>query len=137
MTYKIIDTENYLLIVDDSKIKISDYYLHEQINKIFQCNETNNYLVQDRSYLKKIIAHLPLNNSPILEGVNLLPPLPMRLQAVGQTKIPVEFECEIGVCETWLMEECYSRFQCCGQPERIKTTTNSGGLTQWVGEYIY
>jgi hypothetical protein len=26
-------------------------------------------------YCKKIISHLPLNNSPVLEGVDLLPPL--------------------------------------------------------------
>jgi len=137
MTYKIINTGDYLLIVDDKTLtdmpnNINVYSV--RYNKPIRFAETENSYMNECFEIK---AHLPLNNSPILEGVNLLPPLPMRLQAVGQTKIPVEFECEIGVCETWLMEECYSRFQCCGQPEKIKTTTNSGGLTQWVGEYIY
>jgi hypothetical protein len=145
MQHKLTNTGDYLLIVDDSEIKENNYVYVEGHVKPQMCKgfENNgdvlcyNNLPYIKEKTKKVISHLPLNNSPILEGVNLLPPLPMRLQAVGQTKIPVEFECEIGVCETWLMEECYSRFQCCGQPERIKTTTNSGGLTQWVGEYIY
>jgi hypothetical protein len=42
MKHELIQTENYLLIVDDSK---------------------------------KTIAHLPLKNSPVLEGVDLLPPI--------------------------------------------------------------
>ena len=54
MTHKLITTENYLLVVDDSEIKVGDWLY---------------------GYSKKIIAHLPLNNSPILEGVDLLPPL--------------------------------------------------------------
>ena len=66
MTHKIIQTENYLIVVDDSEIKVGDYTFQESSNFISKYNN---------AYSKKIIAHLPLNNSPILEGVDLLPPL--------------------------------------------------------------
>jgi hypothetical protein len=50
MAHKLIKTENYLLIIDDS---VHPY---------------------DSSKVGNPIAHLPLNGSPILEGVDLLPP---------------------------------------------------------------
>lgn len=50
MTHKLIKTEKYLLVVDDS---------------------VNPY---DSSKVGNPIAHLPLNGSPILHGVDLLPP---------------------------------------------------------------
>jgi len=79
MTHKLINTENYLLVVDDSEIKEGDYTFQEASNLISKYNN---------AYSKKIIAHLPLNNSPILEGVDLLPPLEtvaerLALQEVG------------------------------------------------------
>jgi hypothetical protein len=74
MKHKIIQTENYLLIVDDSEIKLGDYFYD---NDEELCKYTFNYIVTPNKWddNKKIIAHLPLNNSPILDGVNLLPPL--------------------------------------------------------------
>jgi hypothetical protein len=121
-----------------------------------------------------VISHLPLNNSPILEGVDLLPPLeddvekladeiskkhgfPERVtisresfksgynKAKEKYKYTEEdmweigFKCEIELCE----ESCkhnWCKHRGCQNPIRgdsIKTTTNSQGLTQWVGEYIY
>ncbi len=69
MTHNIIKTENYLLIVDDSEIKQNDWC-------IYRTGEVIHYLVKlNTDNLKKIIAHLPLNNSPVLKGVPLLPPL--------------------------------------------------------------
>ena len=65
MKHKLIKTDNYLLIVDDSEIKVGDYTYQEAANLISKFNN---------AYCKKIIAHLPLNNSPILEKVPLLPP---------------------------------------------------------------
>jgi hypothetical protein len=50
MTHKIIKTDNYLLVVDNS---VHPY---------------------DSSKVGNPLAHLPLNGSPILEGVDLLPP---------------------------------------------------------------
>jgi hypothetical protein len=81
MKHKIIQTENYLIVVDDSEIKEGDYYLFtwggEQDIQRFQ-NQQDDRIKHQHLYetaCKKIIAHLPLNNSPILEGVDLLPPL--------------------------------------------------------------
>jgi hypothetical protein len=81
MKHKIIQTENYLLIVDDSEIKEGDYYLFtwggEQDIQRFQ-NQEEDKIKHQRLYettCKKIISHLPLNNSPILDSVDLLPPL--------------------------------------------------------------
>ena len=77
MTYNIIKTENYLLVVDDSEIKEGDIVLETYVdgtNGLEQIDTLNDIhpLVH-----KKIIAHLPLNDSPILESVVLLPPLPV------------------------------------------------------------
>jgi len=70
MTHKLIKTDNYLLVVDDSGIEVGDYYWNKeypsQVYKRHHYNTSSDY--------KKIIAHLPLNGSPILEGVDLLPP---------------------------------------------------------------
>jgi hypothetical protein len=70
MTYKLIKTDNYLLVVDDSEIKVGDYFysireILEQAIIDYPKNEHHDV----------ILAHLPLNGSPILEGVDLLPPL--------------------------------------------------------------
>jgi hypothetical protein len=74
MKHKIISTENYLLIVDDSQITEGDW--HIKINK----NKVGNYPLDsvnpNKGRYKKIIAHLPLNGASILDGVDLLPPLP-------------------------------------------------------------
>jgi hypothetical protein len=70
MTHKLIKTDNYLLVVDDSEIKVGDYFysireIVEQAVIDYPKNEHHGV----------IIAHLPLNGSSILEGVDLLPPL--------------------------------------------------------------
>jgi hypothetical protein len=72
MTHNIIKTENYLLAVDDSEIKERDYCLAD-IGDFYGVVAYNGAFA--KHYYKKITAHLPLNNSPILEGVPLLPPL--------------------------------------------------------------
>jgi hypothetical protein len=67
MTHKLIKNENYLLVVDESEIKEGKTFLTKE--GIIHTNIGWNY--GD----KVIIAHLPLNGSPILEGVPLLPPI--------------------------------------------------------------
>jgi len=246
MENKIINTGNYLLIVDESEIKEGDWiycdkysldsYKYDFIKHIplpivTRCFKKNGYDIwfnyDDKKYeaeggfnstVFKIIAHLPLNNSPILEGVDLLPqiedeveklaikkypvnmgeewteeglayPLDFNygfrqgfidgynkakekykyteedlrkaidmatngkkkvkdekgieflfglhedeiIQSLQQPKMPVMFKCEVVDFEVdmGLGQECieYSQYP--------KTTTNSQGLTQWVGEYIY
>ena len=68
MTHKLIKTDNYLLVVDDNK-GIEENMWTVKDGKVREVS----YLGQDNGYA--IIAHLPLNGSPILEGVDLLPPI--------------------------------------------------------------
>ena len=70
MEHKIINIGDYLLIVDESEIKEGDWVT----NKLHVWKVDSYYGFQPNT--KKIISHLPLNNSPILEGVDLLPDLP-------------------------------------------------------------
>ena len=69
MTHKLIKTENYLLVVDDSEIKEDDWY-KTPLGTYSQFNGTEKLL----EGTKRVAAHLPLNGSPVLEGVDLLPP---------------------------------------------------------------
>jgi hypothetical protein len=81
MKHEIIETENYLLVVDDSEIKEGDYHVAIRIVKtngdkaIAFTDQEQLDAIAEIGGAKKIIAHLPLNNSPILQGVDLLPPL--------------------------------------------------------------
>jgi hypothetical protein len=68
MTHKLIKTDNYLLVVDDNK-DIEENMWTVKDGKVREVS----YLGQDNGYA--IIAHLPLNGLPILEGVDLLPPI--------------------------------------------------------------
>lgn len=71
MKKEIIKTQDYLLVVDDSEIKRGDYGFITSAVMSYDAmlKEWNQPLGS------KVIAHLPLNDSPILEGVPLLPPL--------------------------------------------------------------
>jgi hypothetical protein len=117
MTYKIIQTENYLLIVDEDVTKAKEGYwiIRNGIEPTF-CGE--NFFFDFKEPYKKIIAHLPFNNSPILDGVDLLPNIKNKIQSLQQPKMPIEFDA-ITIDN---LEE---------------TITNSQGLTQWVGKYVY
>jgi len=74
MTHNIIKTDNYLLIVSDEEIKVGDFYVDDYL-LLRKCVLDDKEYWSVRKDYKKIIAHLPLNNSPILEFVPLLPPL--------------------------------------------------------------
>jgi hypothetical protein len=94
MKHKLTKTDNYLLVVDDSDIKVHDYYLRYS-TKVLRCTDMkwvfndalnkNEIIITsdssgdpyDRSkhFLKKIISHLPLNGAPYLDGVDRLPPM--------------------------------------------------------------
>ena len=72
MEKTIVKTDNYLLIVDDSDIKdVRPYNGMWHLEKRNILNKFPNYLT-DLSECKLVIAHLPLNDSPSLEGVLLL-----------------------------------------------------------------
>lgn len=80
MEHKIINTGDYLIVVNDSEIKEDDYYLFtwggEQDIQRFKDQESDreNHKYLYRTSCKKIIAHLPIN-SPILKSVDILPTL--------------------------------------------------------------
>ena len=79
MTHPIIKTDNYILITSDEEIKEGDYwhYLGEKDNPVKNVLGRSWFeKLHDVKMYKKVIAHLPLNNSSILEGVPILPPLP-------------------------------------------------------------
>ena len=65
MKHNIIKTENYLLVVDDSEIKYDDHFIDEYKMLYMLKNEST----EKHKSVKKVISHLPLNNSPVLERV--------------------------------------------------------------------
>jgi hypothetical protein len=92
MKDEIIYTDDYALIVSDEHIKdvrpfIGQYHLEGGLT----INKFPNYLT-DLGACKLIIAHRPLTNAPILEGVALLPEfedddfLNTEIQIVGDNK---------------------------------------------------
>jgi hypothetical protein len=91
MTHKLIKTDNYLLVVDDSDTKKGDWCYAILSKQTFE-NINPNLKSEDK---KKIIAHLPLNGSPILEGVDLLPPY-SRHQEDGLDDAVIRFK------ESWI-----------------------------------
>jgi hypothetical protein len=81
MTHKLIHTPDYLLVVDDSEIK--GWYYDRFIKKV---KHSGGAEYGKNTLTKSIISHLPLNDSPILEGVNLLPPLEQEDDVEGLAK---------------------------------------------------
>jgi hypothetical protein len=73
--YKLTLIENYLLITNDEKIKEGNYFL-TKTNDILQVHKPEKAYEPNG---KKIISHLPLNNAPKLEGIDLLPEYQIRL----------------------------------------------------------
>ena len=69
MQHKIINTGDYLLIVDDTEIKYNDWYYSYLSETIGQAapNALGN------PNLKKVICHLPLNNSPPIADLASIP----------------------------------------------------------------
>jgi hypothetical protein len=102
MKYNLIKTDNYLLVVDDSEIKEGDWFFRDgSIHKCFRVHRTDiEFLTSidsiycgsntfwSKEYCKKIMAHAPLNNSPILEGVPLLPPLEDDVEKLDEEHSP-------------------------------------------------
>lgn len=81
MTNNLISTSNYLYLVDDSPINNGDYVLNVETKTVFDYIFDYN---EKKTSLKKIVAHLPLNeNSFHLKKLKLLPPLKMNLMPYG------------------------------------------------------
>jgi hypothetical protein len=89
MKHELIKTENYLLIVSDKEITEqtgNDTIFNKNLNKI----TAGVYDDDDNQF--KVLAHLPLNGTPYLEGVDVLPKiedddfLNTEIQVVGDNK---------------------------------------------------
>jgi hypothetical protein len=164
MTHNIIKKENYLLIVDDSKIELGSWhtciYPEYPLEARFTDESTKYDICKG---CKNIIAHLPLNNAPALEGVDLLPLIePIGFDNYKYTDEDIAYLYNLltydDLAEDEKIEACnehikfvqqpkmpigveceieYIGFQDEGDLEVPKSFINSQGLTQWVGEYIY
>ena len=77
MNHEIIYTDEYALIVSDEEIKKGDYiFCIEDVKddlKIERVSIRTIHWLVNSSIFKKVIAHRPLTDAPILEGVPLLP----------------------------------------------------------------
>ncbi len=72
MIHNLIQTKDYLLIVD--KKQTTKWYYNETDSRVDSIEVTPTVI--GGTIIHNIIAHLPLTCSPILEGIDLLPPLP-------------------------------------------------------------
>jgi hypothetical protein len=101
MGHKIINTGDYLLIVDDSEIKEGDWVVDFRLDGRILVSKWNEEDYEDGFFFdaKKVISHLPLNNSPILEGVDLLPPLEDEVDKF-ESFLDREIELELNTKET-------------------------------------
>jgi len=72
--FKIVKTEKYLLAVCDEEIKAGDWHLNTQCNRQ-RILIDDGYQHHGMCACKKIMAHLPLNDAPVLNGLPLLPEL--------------------------------------------------------------
>jgi hypothetical protein len=118
MKHKIIYTNDYALTVSDEEIKdVRPYKGKYHIEKDYIINQFSNYLT-DLSDCKLIIAHRPLSDAPILEGVPLLPEF-------SQPKRPKYFEMEVYFYDN----PVYNTYP--------KTKLISKCQTEVVGEYSY
>jgi hypothetical protein len=73
MKHELIKTEDYLLVVSDEVIEdVRPYVGRYHLEKGNMIHQFPTYLT-DLTYCKLIIAHLPLNEAPYLDGVDVLP----------------------------------------------------------------
>ena len=123
MIHKLIKTEKYLFAVDESVVLLDkgDYYILKDFQHPWRWRGEGKRPLTELSY--KIIAHLTLNGSRILEDLAILPPIEdgeyhWKKTLITINQYPTEFECEMS-------KDCYYI------PKRI---TTAQGI-QWVGKY--
>lgn len=73
MRYPVIKTDSYLLIVNDDKIRMGDYYVDDYFF-LRKCVVDDSEYWSNRKDYKKLIAHRPFNNAPHIDGLDVLPP---------------------------------------------------------------
>jgi len=115
MKHEIIYTEYYALIVSDEEISYENYAIHladKWILEVGAIHQSNGHkTIMDKEYgyhgirreilakyCKKIIAHKPLTDAPIFEGVPLLPEFKQEDDA---DKLAKESYSEEGWSEPW------------------------------------
>ena len=122
MIHKLIETKHYLLVVDDSDMVGKGYRLDITRMSVGIIDDDFLYNVR-KDLFKKIIAHLPLN-SPILEGVPLLP-LYSRHQEDGidEFELFLNREVEFNLCPKDIIERIKWYYQTYFKPkEKYKYT---------------
>jgi hypothetical protein len=74
MKHEIIYTEDYALIASDEEMSTRDYRVNTQRSTVHYIpkDDTPSYYNNRRHIFKKVIAHRPLTDAPILKGVPLL-----------------------------------------------------------------
>jgi hypothetical protein len=89
MEKEIVYTDKYALILSDEKLTTNEWCLdaHGNINRMPDIAILG--LEYGMDEIKKILAHLPLSDAPILEGVPLLPPLPQQRHTHFDTSIVI------------------------------------------------
>ncbi len=95
MEKEIVYTDKYALILSDEPIIHNKYGFHI-------INRTISKIVTFNGYdWKDIIAHLPLSDAPILEGVPLLPPLLKEDDAeeLAEERFPIKGECALDIID--------------------------------------
>jgi hypothetical protein len=150
--HNIIKTPNYLLIVDDSKIELGSWhtciYPEYPLEARFTDESTKYDICKG---CRNIIAHLPLNNAPTLEGVDLLPPFePIGFDEFQYTEEDMKKAFEAGQLDkgnNWYGGDFIQFIQSFQQLKipiefnlEAKDTHIQNGVlvkSQWVGEYIY
>jgi hypothetical protein len=148
MTHKLIKTTDYILVVDDS-LTIGKGYAVNRDYKIMKYN-TDEHLAYDSYAVKKIIAHFPLNGSPILEGVDLLPPYHQE-DGLDKFELFLNREVEFNFCPKDIIERIKWYYQTYFKPKENykyteedvrKAITMARDLEDWqdlvwVYEYDY
>ena len=122
MKHEIIYTDDYALIVSDEEIKEGDFNVPSDFDRTSDISITSDEdleVVNDRFHgYKKVIAHRPLKDAPILKGIPLLPEF-------SQPKRPKYFEMEVYFYDN----PVYNTYP--------KTKLISKCQTEVVGEYSY
>lgn len=164
MKHELIKTENYLLVVDDEGITgLENNIWVIQGNRLFMWQNTMALVFSFKP--KKIIAHLPLNEAPYLDGVDVLPKIENEVDVMEVFNMACDLLLEVMSKNPPPREEAILRtnqikelnqpklpiaFECemieygqydCGvfmkDDEELKTITNSEGRTEWVGKYLF
>lgn len=129
MTNEIIYIQDYALIVSDEQAKENDWgYIPFEGGQVKLIGK---FFADD---WRKVIGYRPLNHSAwILEGVPLLPDFGLGDDVLQQPKLPNTFECEM----TQLLPNESFGLDYGSSNLKPKTTTNSQGKTELVGQYIF